>query len=469
MNVGMAASIAREAGSLCPELREDLPALLAELCREFQVPGAATGVWHAGDQAIACNGVTSTADPLPVDPHTLFMIGSTSKTFTATALMTRVQAGDVALDDLVVELLPDLVLADETALEVLTVGQLLDHTAGWVGDGEADTGYGDDALAIAVKNLVSKAEQITSPGAQMSYNNGAFLLAGRLLEVLTGKPYDAALRQLVLEPLELRETWLNPWDVVHRRMAVGHASQGTDSIPQLGWLSSRAGAPAGGVASTVGDQLRYAAFHLRGGALLNDSTRRLMQQPRITVPSALSGVGISWLLRDYGEVRLVEHGGNLANIQLSTFTLVPSMDLAVTTLTNSVGGREVGRRLLEYVLDRAGIRKPQPLPPRPPDPRVAQELAGRYDAGQWWLDVTSDDTGRLFIQTRLHDIPGLSEEVRATFERPPTELVLVADDVVASADDTRITAGDFVRNAHGDVAYLRFGLRLTKKVPRAGR
>jgi hypothetical protein len=81
--------------------------------------------------------------------------------------------------------------------------------------------------------------------------------------------------------------------------------------------------------------------------------------------------------------------------------------------------------------------------------------------------VTADEEGQLFIQTRLRDTsPKVSDEIRASFEGPPQRLVLVEDDVVATADDSTYPTGDFIRDESGTIRFLRYGLRLSKKVTR---
>ena len=167
-------------------LESTLPQLLASSCAEHNVPGAAVGVLLDGAEYFACHGVTSVTDPLPVTPDTLFLIGSTSKTLTATALMALADQGKVRLGDRLTGHLPGLPVADEAARAAVTVGQLLDHTAGWTGDVETEGGWGDDALAAAVPELLAKAEQITPPGEVMSYNNTSFVVAGQLLATLAG-------------------------------------------------------------------------------------------------------------------------------------------------------------------------------------------------------------------------------------------------------------------------------------------
>ena len=142
---------------------------------------------------------------LPVDADTLFRIGSTTKTFTATAIMRLVEQGKVDLAAPARTYLPNLALADEAAARSVTVRQLLNHSAGWLGDDYGDFGRGDDALArflAAMKQL----PQLTPPGQVLAYNNAAIVVAGGIIETLTGKPYETALQELVLDPLGLKHS-----------------------------------------------------------------------------------------------------------------------------------------------------------------------------------------------------------------------------------------------------------------------
>ncbi len=89
------------------------------------------GVWADDDrEAYACHGVTSVDNPLPVDADTLFVLGSVTKTFTATTLMRLVAEGRVELDAPVRRYVPELKLPEEQAAAEVTVLNLLNHTAG---------------------------------------------------------------------------------------------------------------------------------------------------------------------------------------------------------------------------------------------------------------------------------------------------------------------------------------------------
>ncbi|MGV7875633.1 serine hydrolase, partial [Mycobacterium kansasii] len=79
------------------------------------------------------------------------------------------------------------------------------HTSGWLGDDVQDFGSTDDALARYVGSL-SRLPQLNPPGAVFAYNNAGLAVAGRIIEVLTATSYEAAVQNLLLNPLQLGHT-----------------------------------------------------------------------------------------------------------------------------------------------------------------------------------------------------------------------------------------------------------------------
>ena len=102
--------------------------VVAALAEELHVPGVAVGVLLDGREAHAFHGVTSIENPLPVDERTLFLCGSTTKTYTATAIARLVGQGLVDLDAPARTYVPELQVEDEEAAASVTVLQLLNHT-----------------------------------------------------------------------------------------------------------------------------------------------------------------------------------------------------------------------------------------------------------------------------------------------------------------------------------------------------
>ncbi|MEV7555775.1 serine hydrolase domain-containing protein [Amycolatopsis sp. NPDC089917] len=435
---------------------EELQGLLDEEARKAEVPGAVVGVRLGGRESVFATGVSSVDTGLPVDPGTLFMIGSTSKTFAAAALLALVEDGSLELDEPVAEYLPELRLADPVAQKTVTTRHLLTHSAGFLGDVDLDSGWGDDALALAVGRF-AELPQIFPVGEVFSYCNAGFQLAGRVAEVVSGKTFEDLVRTRLLEPLGMTESYYLPWEVLTRRHAVGHfVTDGETTVAHTVGLT-RADSASGGLWSTAGDQLKWARFFLtgeaEGDAPLSAGTRDLMRAPQRKAALRFEEVGLSWLHTTHGAARLVRHGGNVSNLQLSEFVTLPEHDFAVTVLTNSAGGAALGRQVVDWCLEHlVGLPRLASADPLP-SPSLA-DYTGRYETGHLAYEFTDRD-GALWARM-VADVEG--------FPSPPAfEAVFVSEDAIAPAADTRRPTARFLRNDHGEVTLVEFGGRTAKR------
>lgn len=456
------------------QLRE----FVAAAAEELQVPGVAVGVHHGGDELYAFHGVTNVEAPVAVDEDTLFQYGSTHKTFTATAIMRLVDRGLVDLDAPVRTYVPELKLRDPEVAERVTVLQILNHTAGWSGDAHEDTGDGDDARERFVASMASL-EQTTPLGATVSYNNAAFNLAGHLIEKVTGKVYETAMRELIHEPLGLKHSFFFPTEVISRRFAVGH-NQDPDGTIKVArpWALARASAPAGGfgVTATAADQIAWARFHL-GDGTAPDGTKLMsrelldrMKQPTAQMPGSALGdaVGIAWLLRSFGGLTLVSHGGTTIG-QLSQFMLVPERDFALISMTNcSPNGSHFNDQLRTWALETAfGVTEPDPEPIEA-DAQTLAAYAGRYETIAAIANITAADGG-LVLQVEIK--PEMRRQLQESGEdvpdQPPLHLGLLAgegDRYVITDGPAKGMRGYFVRGASGAVDGVHVGGRLASRV-----
>lgn len=396
------------------------------LAEEHHVPGVAVGIFCDGEEHYAYHGVTSVENPLAVGRSTLFQIGSTTKTYTATAIMALVEAGEVGLDDPVRAHVPDLRLKDDAVARAVTVVQLLNHSAGWNGDYFEDTGDGDDAIAKYVQKM-GQLEQVSPPGTVASYNNGAYVLAGRLIEKATGQAYEAAIKRLILEPLGCTESFFFAGEVMTRRFAVGHAYKEQQAAPAVArpLLLPRSSAPAGGLFSTARDQVRYARFHLgkapadRGTRVLARETLNRMKTPTISMQGGTLGdwVGISWMLRDIDGVRIAAHGGS-TNGQESGFEIIPERNFAATVLTNSGTGLPMHRELLNWARDTClGLAEKAPQPVALGEAAL-WPFTGRYVSDTGIIDVSPSGDGGLLAKLSY---PPAALEMRKVLSNEPPE------------------------------------------------
>lgn len=363
---------------------------------DLGIPGVGVGILRDGRQEYAPHGVTSIENRLSVTSETMFQIGSITKTYTATAVVVLAERGLLDLDAPVRRYVPDLRLADEGTAARVTVRQLLTHTAGWEGDVELDTGEGDDALEAYVAGM-AELPQIAPLGARASYSNSAFNLAGRVIERVTDTPYETAIDELLLMPAGLGSSHFRADEVMTHRFAVGH-ELGDDGVPSVvrPWRSPRNINAAGGLSSTIPDQLRWAAVHLESGSgVVPANAVESMREPNVPLRGSALGdaIGLSWFLREIGGVRLVGHGGTTTG-QYSELLMVPERDFAVVSATNSgPNGLQFNRRLLRWVLETyLGLVEP-PLETERLSDRELWRLAGTYETGATSLAVVVDGAG----------------------------------------------------------------------------
>ena len=418
----------------------------------FGVPGAAIGVEHEGTSEVAGLGITSVEHPLPVDRETLFQIGSITKTVTGTIAMHLVEQGKLDLDVPIRRYLPELRLADEEVAEQVTMRHLLTHTGGWFGDHFADPSRGDDALERILPEL-TELPQLAPLGQIWSYCNSGFYVAGRVIEILTGRPYESAARELVLEPLGMKSSFFFPEEVLSHRFAVGHRDESGQTIVARPWALARAASAAGGITSTVGDLLRYARFHFEW------PPGRQMREPQIETDDLGRKMALTWFVRELDGLGFAEHDGG-TNGQMARLMLAPEAGFALAILTNhSPAGndllREVTRHALRLYLD---VDAPD-LEPIDRSQEQLAEYAGVY-ANPWSEIELQAADGRLVSQTTFKagfptkDTPPLPPPPPATLAFYDTDRVYVEKGPLTGS------RGDFVRDDEGRIAWYRSGGRL---------
>ncbi|MFG2881269.1 serine hydrolase domain-containing protein [Streptomyces sp. NPDC048297] len=401
--------------------QQALAEFVAATAGEFDVPGVAVAVLADGRETFVSHGVRSIEDPLPVDEKSLFPVASISKSFTATALMRLASEGRVELSAPVRRYVPGLRLADERSAGRITVMNLLNHTAG-LGWNLMDADAEDLSLPAFVDRMATL-DVIAPPGTRASYSQAGFNLAGRVIEKVTGVPFERAVTSLVLEPLGMSGTCYDLDDAMAGRFARGH-NRGEDGTMRAvrPWNVYRAGGRAnnpggGGLVSCASDLLRWARFHLgTGEGVLPVEALRSMRTQTVALRGSTLGdaFGICWFLRDVDGVRTVGHGGS-GHGHFAELLLVPERDFAVVALAN--GGpdgyrfnQSVARWALEHHLGVVD-RDPEPVPH---DEARARAVAGRYEIGAMDLDIAADGS-------RLTLAVGIKPEIRAASgtEMPP--------------------------------------------------
>lgn len=362
----------------------DLDDRIREVMAAHGVPGMAVSIVEAGEVVHARGyGVRRLGSPEPVGADTLFPTGSTGKAVTATALALLVDEGRIDWDDRVIDHMPGFRMYDPWVTREMTIRDLLVHRSG-LGLGAGDlmfvprTSRSRADIVYALRYI----EPTTSFRSGYAYDNILYVVAGQLIEDVTGETWEVFVRDRVLAPIGMaRSTTDNAGrfataDRVQPHARVDGAFRGLGPISVLDERKGlgEVAAPAGGVSSTANDFARWMQVQLGMGALPDGEGRlyservaKEMFTPQQLMPirampgdlaeatPTFSAYALGWQVQDYRGLRTIQHGGAVFGVQ-TLVVLVPGHDLGIALQINSEDGlvlRGLMLELLDHYLDAA--------------------------------------------------------------------------------------------------------------------
>lgn len=257
-------------------------------------------------------------------PTTLFWIASQSKPITAAGLMLLVDEGKVKLDDPVEKYLPefmDIQFEGKKPKTTITVRHLLSHTSGLPFKSAQEQPTLDSLTLKEAVSSYAKTPLVYEPGTKYLYSNAGINSAGRIIEVVSGMPYETFMDKRLFEPLGMKDTTFWPSEAQVKRLARAYkpnaAKTGLEAttISQLKYPLSdrqRQPMPAGGLFSTASDVARFCQMVLGGGMfegkrLLSEAAVKEMTH-RQTPETLSTSYGLGWATS--GDT--FGHGGALA-------------------------------------------------------------------------------------------------------------------------------------------------------------
>jgi CubicO group peptidase (beta-lactamase class C family) len=415
---------------------DSLHDLLDEAVRRHQVPGATLAVLDGADVTVAAAGVLHRGTGVEATPDSLFQIGSITKVWTATLLTQLVAEGRLEFRTPVVEVLPEFRVADPVVSAAITVEHLLTHTSGIEGDVFTDTGRGDDCVARYVRECANLV-QIHPLGATLSYCNTGFVIAGRLVEVLTGQVWDVALRERLIDALHLKHTVTLPEDALRFRVAMGHvAGPGEQLGPAPIWSLPRSVGPAGLICASAANVVEFARMHLHGGRgphgeeIVRTDLAAEMQRIHAEVPNPGSlgdHCGLGWCLFDWDGAAVYGHDGGTIG-QYAFLRVDPDHGVAVALLTN--GGDATAAYIDVFgrlFTDLCGVRVRTFAPPEDRPALDGAAHIGTYERHGARITITPTADGLACRSESTDELAGLDPPVEY-------ELVPVREDLYAARD-----------------------------------
>lgn len=340
--------------------------LLAEL-KATNTPGAAVAVVK-DDRVIFMKGfgVSNVETGAPVTTDMLFRMGSTTKMFTAAAVLALAAERKIALEKPVGNYVKGL----SPRLSEVTAHQLLSHTAGMRDEGANEGSLDDSALSLKVRSWKDD-YLFTEPGKIFSYSSPGYWLAGLLIEEAVGKPYPDAMSELLFKPLGMSRTTFRPTIAMTYTLAQGHLVS-TDGKPSVvrPFVENAAARPGGSMFSSVDDLARFAIAamnegRIEGKQVLPATIINTLAAPHATLPGEQqASYGYGLLAYEERGVRVASHGGVRKGFG-SVITFVPEHRFAVIILANrsfAILGK-TAEKAMELVLPlKAGVEeKPKPM------------------------------------------------------------------------------------------------------------
>ena len=341
----------------------------------FTVPGLAIAIVKDGKVVLAKGyGVRRMGDPTPVDARTRFGIASNTKLFTATALALLVEQGKLDWDKPVIGYLPWFAMSDPYVTHELTVRDLLVHRSG-LGLGAGDllwwppSTYNRKEIARRIRYIPLS----TSFRSAYAYDNVLYLVAGELIEAVSGQRWEEFVRSHILQRIGMNDSDVRHSGATEKGNVAGTHAEVNDTVRPVAPFASDNTNPAGGIMAGAADIAKWLLVQLDSGKVANGpplfspaSAKQLWREvtptPISDVPGGLpelahlratmAGYALGLGVRDYRGYILRQHTGGLPGY-LSKLAMIPDLRLGVAVLTNQESGAAfdaIAYRVLDFYI-----------------------------------------------------------------------------------------------------------------------
>lgn len=356
---------------------EGFEARVEALRRATGVPGMGVAIVENGAPVLVKGfGEKRLGSGEPVTAHTIFPTGSTGKAVTSAALALLVDQGKIRWDDRVIDHLPDFRMWDSWVTREITIRDLLVHRSG--------LGLGAGDLLFVPRTNLSRAESVrrlrylkpvASFRSAYAYDNVLYMVAGQLIEAVSGQRWEDFVREHVFRAAGMRDSVTDDADRFanadraqpHARMNGGLRGAGDQEVLDERDGLGRNAAPAGGLAVSPTDMATWLQIQLahgklpQGGQLFSPAQGAEMWKPITPMPigeepAALKATqpnflnyALGWMVSDYRGARIVQHSGAVFGFQ-TIVVLIPEKNVGFAIEINSEDG-EILRGLAYELLD----------------------------------------------------------------------------------------------------------------------
>jgi CubicO group peptidase (beta-lactamase class C family) len=308
--------------------------------------GLSIGILKNGKTIFYGYGETAKGNKQIPDEHTMYEIGSLSKTFTAILLANAVNDGKVKLDDPVNKYLPDSIPPLQYAGTAVTLKTLSNHSSGLprMPSNFQSTDMSDPYKNYSINDLFSfykSFKPTRKPGEKYEYSNLAVGTLGVIIEGVYHENYEKLFTDIICKPLGMNETRELLRQQDSSKFAKGYNEDGAYNPP---WNFEALGA-AGGIRSTTYDLLKYAK------ANLGEAPPQLLKAIQLTHDTTFTEgetkVGLGWHYIKPGNDEVLFHNGETGGYH-SFFAVNTKKQFAVVILSNcAMGTEDVGGAIMK--------------------------------------------------------------------------------------------------------------------------
>ncbi|MDJ0978177.1 MAG: serine hydrolase [Erythrobacter sp.] len=343
---------------------EDIAQRIEMIRAATGTPGASVVIVE-GDQTVFLEGfgVERIDRDTPADANTLFPIGSNTKAMTAVTLALLVQDGVINWDDRVIDHIPWFLMHDPYVTREMRVRDLLIHSSGLsLGAGDLAFYPPTDFTRREFVEVLRHLEPQYGFRSQFAYDNILYVVAGQLVEEVTGKTWEAFVRERLFTPLGMGRTVANS-DMLpatnhaslHARFGSGMRGEGPMRLLFEAAGNDSVSAPAGDAWSSAGDYAAWLKLVLNDGKLedgtqlLAPGTIRTLMAPHTpmrtwqwTGPESVASpryrfYALGWIVYDYRGALIANHGGGVDGGR-SRQVVIPEKNVAFMIMTNAEEG-----------------------------------------------------------------------------------------------------------------------------------
>lgn len=329
-------------------VKDSLDNYVSRALTDWQIPGIAVCVVKNGKVVVMKGyGVKDYDTKEKVDENTLFMIGSNTKAFTATALAMLDADKKLSLDDNVTKWIPEFKLDNKAAGEQAIIRDLLCHRIGFR-TFQGDFTYWTSNLTR--KEVIEKMSHIkaTYPfRTTWGYTNAAFLTAGEIIPKVTGMQWEDFVKSKIFDPLEMKNTLALSKDFPNASNKCSPYTKSEGKLVKIPFCLIDNLAPAGSIGSSVNDISHWVMMQLNNGGYNGQQVIPASAIAQTRLPHSILGnggslyneshfslYGLGWFLQEYCGRKIVSHTGGV-NGFVTSVTLIPEEKLGIIVFTNT--------------------------------------------------------------------------------------------------------------------------------------